>query len=412
MLFGAPFLHGHAREHSPSRATYSPPRRVMTEDGPMKRAALLACLACMASAPVASAARQTTDQPDDKPGFQQVHVMYVLPSDGFDRGYDTDGTIDGSVAAWQTWFIGQTGGLGLNLDTADGYLDITFVRLAQSEATLAANGLFIRDAIEQQLEALGFDDPLKILAVYYDGAAHEVCGGGAWPPTLPGTVAAEYLLGTFADPLTPPCDSSPWAPAAGPPGYREMAMIHEIIHTMGFVPTCAPHHTLAGHVSDDPSDLMYAGGLPWQPTTLDVGRDDYFRTAPVAGCADLSKAAFVEPNGAPTPIVPGPAPDPLPSPSPQPAPAAAPSLEPAPAPQALSTPSVPLGCRVPRVVGLKRAAAVKRLRAAGCRAAKVTTRKARSRSERRRIGRVVSQQPKAGKRAAAGAQPRLVVLRR
>jgi beta-lactam-binding protein with PASTA domain len=73
---------------------------------------------------------------------------------------------------------------------------------------------------------------------------------------------------------------------------------------------------------------------------------------------------------------------------------------------------MPRGCRVPRLLGLPRATAVKRLRAAGCGKAKITTRKAKSRSERRRIGRVVSQRPSAGRRAAVGATPRLVVLRR
>ena len=33
-------------------------------------------------------------------------------------------------------------------------------------------------------------------------------------------------------------------------------MIHEIFHTIGIVPTYAPHHTLAGHVSDSSNDLM------------------------------------------------------------------------------------------------------------------------------------------------------------
>ena len=55
------------------------------------------------------------------------------------------------------------------------------------------------------------------------------------------------------------------------------------------VPGCAPHHTRFGHTSDSPTDLMYAGDEPWRPTTLDVGRDDYF-DAPVAGCADLAES--------------------------------------------------------------------------------------------------------------------------
>src|SRR6185436_12408104 len=36
--------------------------------------------------------RQNADQPDDFSGYQ-VHVMYVLPSDGVDRNLDTNGTL-------------------------------------------------------------------------------------------------------------------------------------------------------------------------------------------------------------------------------------------------------------------------------------------------------------------------------
>lgn len=34
------------------------------------------------------------------------------------------------------------------------------------------------------------------------------------------------------------------------------SLLHEIIHTAGVVPRCAPHETAAGHVSDAPNELM------------------------------------------------------------------------------------------------------------------------------------------------------------
>jgi hypothetical protein len=76
-------------------------------------------------------------------------------------------------------------------------------------------------------------------------------------------------------------------------------MLHELVHTLGFVAACAPHHTLAGHVSDDPQDLMYAGPLAWQPSMLDVGRDDYFGHG--AYCDDLATSDFLEQLGATPP---------------------------------------------------------------------------------------------------------------
>jgi hypothetical protein len=103
-----------------------------------------------------------------------------------------------------------------------------------------------------------------------------------------------YLRGELP-PGSPPCASNPFAGPAQPPGYMEYAMLHEVLHTIGLVPQCAPHHTRSGHVSDDPTDLMYAGDEPWTPAALDVGRDDYFE-AGVSGCLDLATSPYLEGN--------------------------------------------------------------------------------------------------------------------
>ena len=82
-------------------------------------------------------------------------------------------------------------------------------------------------------------------------------------------------------------------------------MIHEIMHTLGFVPTCAPHHTLAGHVSDDPRDLMYAGSAPWQPSILDVNHDDYYG-ANVPGCLNFAQSPYLTSSHGVSVVVNGP----------------------------------------------------------------------------------------------------------
>ena len=255
-------------------------------------AAALASLAALFAAPALVAQgrtlpRATSDRPDDRQGAQ-VHVVYAVPSDGADRGLDTDGTIAASVANWQRWLRGQTGGRGLNLDTAGGEVDVTFNRLPQTDAAYAARGLFIRDAIEADLRSAGLALPgSKITLVYYDGSTSAACGGGAYPPSLPGTVGAVYMRGTYGGGLL--C----YTPSQSLAGLQimDLAILHEALHVLGMVPGCAPHHTRSGHVSDSPTDLMYAGDQPWRPTTLDVGRDDYFE-APVAGCADLAESPF------------------------------------------------------------------------------------------------------------------------
>jgi hypothetical protein len=243
-----------------------------------------------ASPSVQTLPRSTADRTDDVSG-PQVHLVYAIPSDGTDRALDTNGVISGTVAVWEDWLASQTGGRILRLDTYQGADDITFVRLPQTDAELAGADPYIRDRIEADLETSGLIVPGKIYAVYYDGASTYACGGGAWPPVLPGVVAALYLHG--APPGAPPCDTNQFHARGEAPGYLDFAMIHEIMHTLGFVPSCAPHFTLAGHVSDSPNDLLYAGPQNWYPMTLDVGHDDYFN-AHIPGCPDLSDSLYLE----------------------------------------------------------------------------------------------------------------------
>ena len=236
---------------------------------------------------VAALPRATADRPDEISG-SQVHVIYVVPSDGVDRSLDTDGALDASVSNFQAWLRGQTGGRALRIDTYQGQPDISFVRLGKTDAQIAATGAFVRDTVEHDLIALGFNSPSKLLAVYYDGTSTFACGGGAWPPALPWTAGMLYLRATYGAGFL--C----YEPARSNAGLQimDLAILHELLHTIGMVPTCAPHHTRAGHVSDSPQDLMYAGVQPWVPTTLDVGRDDYF-DAPVAGCPDLADSPYL-----------------------------------------------------------------------------------------------------------------------
>src|SRR5215216_1343977 len=93
-------------------------------------AAVLLVVFSNCGAPTAAAARSTADRTDDLAGYQ-IHVMYVLPSDGIDYNLDTNGSIASSVAATQKWFVAQTGGTRrLRFDTSSGELDISFFRLA------------------------------------------------------------------------------------------------------------------------------------------------------------------------------------------------------------------------------------------------------------------------------------------
>lgn len=229
--------------------------------------------------------RTEVDRPDDVEGYQ-IRAMYVLPSDGKDEKHDLEGRIEQSVRAWNDWLGAQSGGKKLRLDTCDGKLDIGFKRLSKTDAEIIAKGAYVREAIEAELPKRG----KKIYAAYYGGGSTYSCGGGAWPPELVGHVGAMYLHGTPPGPY--PCDSHTLARADD--GYFEFGMLHEIFHTLGAAATCAPHQIERGHVSEDPSDLLYRGPEFWKPSVLDLGRDDYWGHGK-PGCLDVSKSVFVDP---------------------------------------------------------------------------------------------------------------------
>jgi hypothetical protein len=218
-------------------------------------------------------ARSTSDRPDDLSN-DQIHVMYVLPSDGIDQSLDSSGAIAVSVSAMNQWFAAQSGGASLRLDTYQGSLDISFWQLEKTNAEIANTGAFVVQAIEAELQNAGLLHSNKRYGVYYGGSSFYACGGAAWTPALPGSVGALYLLGTPPDAL--PCTSRTLTTSPDVPGYWEFAMLHEIFHTLGAVAPCAPHHADSGHVTDSPTDLMYSGDEPWTPSVLDYHNDDYF----------------------------------------------------------------------------------------------------------------------------------------
>jgi hypothetical protein len=234
--------------------------------------------------------RAIVDRPDDRTG-PQVHIVYAVPSDGTDNGLDTDGTLVDSVAVWEQWFLDQTGDRVLRLDTFGGNADVTFLSLpytTQQISNAAPNelGLF-----RTALASAGLNSPTKLYGVYYEGASGVLpnCGRGG---SLLGVV---YLQRTAAVNCTPLPFRHPGESAA----YREFIAVHELLHALGMVPTCAPHWTNDNHVSET-NDVM-TGGIIGNSQLLDVGRDDYFR-AHVPECTDLADSAYL---AAPPPGRPG-----------------------------------------------------------------------------------------------------------
>lgn len=269
--------------------------------------------------------RSELERPDDSPD-PQVRILYVVPSDGTDEGLDTDGTICSSVLSWWQWLEGEADGRTLRLDTADGVLDIGFVRLPLTDAQLHGTAAiadidtgfaYVRDRIERELRTLGVLEAHKLYAVYYGGTSEYACGGGAHPPELVGQVGAMYLGGQI--PGFAACSDAPWGQADLVPRYIEYAMLHELVHSLGVLDPAAPHEHSAGHAFDDaePSperDLMYSArpghaDPPWGVyapggLVLDLGRDDYFEP-PDPALVDLARSVFLEPMPADPVFPPG-----------------------------------------------------------------------------------------------------------
>lgn len=226
-------------------------------------------------------ARALVNRPDSVTA-SRIKLLYVLPSDGVDRGLDTNGTILRVVSSGQRWLASQAGGRHVRYDTNDGGFDIAFVRAPRTDAAYFGYGVFIRDSLEKDLIAAGFTTANVRYLAFYDGRHQTVCGSSAQPPLLNGTLAALYLRGLPTS--TVPCAGNPFAasPTAAP-GYWEFVAQHELFHLLGHVSTGAPNFVAGGHVGNDPTDLMYAGSQPWRPAALDVARTNYYSTGTLGG---------------------------------------------------------------------------------------------------------------------------------
>ena len=212
--------------------------------------------------------RSLMDRPAEVTG-PQIHVIYMVSKGGVDRGFDTTGTLERSVIRFQNWF-GSLTAHKFREDQYQGRLDITFFRSSRTDAQIARFGRFILNALHAELEAAGFDDPDTKYLIYYDGSNPLTCGNALQE----GSAAAVYLNGSYDG------DScrTPFVQDVGPPGYWDLAMLHEAMHTLGAVHFNAPNHNdgRRWHV-DDGSDLMHGGSdVTWRPQFVDRDNDDYF----------------------------------------------------------------------------------------------------------------------------------------
>ncbi len=267
--------------------------------------------------PAGCVAERALDNRADDNGYDQIRVLYVLPSDTADQNRDTTGQICNSVRGFATWFHAQSGSY-LRFDTSNGLVDIGFVRLAKTDVEMRGNDpnngsvdfgtAYVRERIERELITKGMIDRNKLYAVYYEGSSTYACGAGAYPPLITARVGTMYLGGLPIGQSVPCGQSHPWGQDSLVPNYIDYGMLHELVHSMGIVPASSPNQHQFGHVFDSNAvapnrDLMYSprmgGNDPGWATSdpaglvLDLGKDDYF-TAQSAEL-DLARMSLLSP---------------------------------------------------------------------------------------------------------------------
>ena len=217
------------------------------------------------------AERANEDRPDEREG-EQIHFVYGVQVGNESLEYDRDGDI-ALIATWmQEWLVEQAG-MTWRFDTHNGELDVSFLPIRFVSEGLPGSREEIDGIIDQFRDALEARDggqlnPQKKYAVFfhYDGAE------GVFGPS--GVAGSQVAVILIPGPL-----------------HEEIAAlaIHEVLHTLGAVPACAPHSTPGAHVTDNRLDIMSEG--VYVDGVLDWGNDDYFRHDN-AGCLDIEDSPY------------------------------------------------------------------------------------------------------------------------
>ena len=232
-----------------------------------------------APAPVAWCGTDTaqTDRKPDAVSARQIGVIYAFPAGGADRFAALASPILTDLAVVDAWWRREDPTRAPRFDlaafpgcaTAIGRLDFARVPLQRGPEFYAPlTGRFGRLIGELSGPPFAFRNLFKKYLVFYDGPVEDtdVCGTGGGSPTQGGSFAIVYLGACGND--------------AGAGALNADVAVHELLHTLGAVPTAAPNtcSTSQGHVCDDRVDIMFpsTSGDPLELARLDVGRNDYY----------------------------------------------------------------------------------------------------------------------------------------
>lgn len=197
-----------------------------------------------------SATRAMGDLPDTVTGFQ-VKPVYVVPSDGTDNFYDTNGYLAGILDEGNSYLNGQIGQTVPVDRTANGY-DIQYLHSQYSSSYLqshadapeATSDGYLLLSEMKAMENPGSNRKDYIFFIDVPGFGGSFCGMADRPGMI-AVVALQNISNsdTCRGPSAPFFDN-----------YTSKTWVHEMIHNFG-----------VGHTLDDPCDLM--AGKPETPGT-------------------------------------------------------------------------------------------------------------------------------------------------
>jgi len=207
--------------------------------------------------------RVSADLPDTISGFQ-VKAVYVVPSDGTDNFYDTNGYLAGILDEGNRYLNGQIG-LTLPIDRTQTGYDIQFLKSQYSTEYLRthedASDNSLTDAAVLLTEIKAMENPGDnrkdyIFFIEVPGFENKYCGFAGTPG-----MTAVVALQNVSDTSICRGKSAPFFD-----NYTSKTWVHELMHNFGVT------HTL-----DDPCDLMAGGGVCASSTkyTMDKERSRY-----------------------------------------------------------------------------------------------------------------------------------------
>jgi hypothetical protein len=248
-------------------------------NGPL---ASVACNSDIAKSPLWHAEsvgeRSTVDLPDDLLG-PQVHAVYVLARGARDRNFDRSGEIESALRQFDGFLRSQTGGTGVRLDTYEGRLDVTYLRLdrAASDFSVGQDCSNVPCPNEATLlEEYGRTnvvDPEKIYVFFYEGGltySSPLCGGARRGQAVLMNLEAFRENSCELLWVAPRLDSWSIGLHTG----------HEVLHALGAV--CTKNSDGYGHAAV-PGDLMH-GQASGPAIALDPRGTSYWGPGAGEGC--------------------------------------------------------------------------------------------------------------------------------